>query len=123
MLMNAVAPGATVIWDDSALRLICIAGSIGGALLSILLFPPTSARAMAGKMTASVLAGAMFTPVLLRWTNFPPDADVMLCAAGIVALLSWSVLMICVPLAQGAVRRWLDKWLPTGDTKDKEDKP
>lgn len=111
---------ANVIWNDSALRLICIAGSIGGSILSILLFPPASARAMAGKMTASVIAGALFTPILIRWVDIVPDADVLLCGAAVVSLLSWSILMAAVPIVQNFARKWLQVKFPEDKDDDKE---
>lgn len=110
---TAAAIETVIIWDDSGLRLTCIAGSIGGAVLSVFLFPPTSSRAMAGKMCGSVIAGTIFTPAIMRWMGAAPDADSLLFCAGTVALTSWTVLLTLMPMLPTVAKQWLNGKAPT----------
>lgn len=87
-----------VIFDDSKLRGWCIAGSCGGAILSIFLFPLPNPKELAFKLLASGISGMMFSPMFLRWIGWQVDVDTVLFTSGGVALFSWGVLQILVPL-------------------------
>src|SRR5688572_27365900 len=72
------------VMDDARLRLVCIAGSLGGALLSVLLFPLPRTKPLIAKLFASGLAGLMFSPLLVRWAGLTRDTDTMLFVSGMV---------------------------------------
>lgn len=85
--------------DDTHLRLICITGSLGGAVLSVLLFPQpkTTSRTMAMKLLTSGLSGILFAPKLLTYMGWMRDTDTVLAISAIVSLLSIGVLRIAIP--------------------------
>jgi hypothetical protein len=99
----AVIPGVdaqqamTSIMDDQRLRLICVAGSLGGAVLSVGLFSAASVRGLCLKLSCSSISGVIFAPMALRWLGWAADTDAVLCTSGLVALTSWSVLQTAVP--------------------------
>lgn len=78
------------IYDDSTLRLVCLAGSIGGAIVSLVVFPPRtpSIRLLAVKFIGSGLSGALFTPLAFRWLGWQLVADTVLPVSGVVALFA-----------------------------------
>ncbi len=98
----------TNILDDSKLRLICLAGAVGGAILSVALFHKegSSAKTLARKLTASSIAGVIMAPMVLRWSGLGFGTDAMLFVSGAVALLSWGVLMSAVPMAVAYINKW-----------------
>lgn len=87
--------------DDSHLRLICIGGSIGGALVSWLLFASkeeqTLPRLIAGRIFASGLAGMMFSPKLAVTMQMAASSDDVLFVAGATGLCAYGVLRFIVP--------------------------
>jgi hypothetical protein len=95
------------VMDDARLRLVCICGSLGGALLSVLLFPLPRTKPLIAKLFASGLAGMMFSPMIVRWDGLTLDTDTMLFVSGMVALLSYSMLQMAVPLLNKGGARWL----------------
>ena len=115
-LLAAVAPNVgpestnaiLSIIDDSKLRLICVAGSLGGAILSVGFFPPERngnvIRGVALKLSCSSISGVMFTPAIMRWFNIEFQTDIVLACSGTVSLLSWSVLQMAVPLITRIIR-------------------
>jgi hypothetical protein len=78
------------IYDNSTLRLVCLAGSIGGAMVSLIIFPPRtpSIRLLAFKFIASGLCGALFTPLVFRYLDWPIAADTVLPVSGGVSLFA-----------------------------------
>jgi hypothetical protein len=95
------------VMDDASLRLVCIMGSIGGALISVLLYPLPRTKELIAKLVVSVIAGVMFTPMVVRWLNLSRDTDTLLFASCAVALLGYTSLQIIVPLAH----KWVGGWL------------
>jgi len=91
--------------DDNRLRLICVAGSLGGAVMSIMLFQVKTNRELAAKLTTSALAGIMFAPMILRYLKWADLTDAILAVSAIVALLSWTVLQSIVPMAANLLKR------------------
>lgn len=87
----------TSIMDDSRLRLICVAGSLGGAVLSVGLFNARTVRDLSIKLSCSSISGVIFAPMVLRWLGWAADTDAVLCISGVTALMSWSVLLAAVP--------------------------
>lgn len=91
--------------DDNRLRLICVAGSLGGAVMSVMLFQVKTNRELAAKLTTSALAGIMFAPMILRYLKLADLTDAILAVSAIVALLSWTVLQSIVPMAANLLKR------------------
>lgn len=92
--------------DDSRLRLICIAGTLAGSVVSVFLMPPkvniekptAAVVAMALRITASGLAGILFAPAVIRYFKIPLDTDWVLSASGAVAIVALGILKLIVPL-------------------------
>lgn len=96
LLLAAEPP--VVIMDDGKLRLICLAGAIGGALLSVIMFPPSrNVRGLAAKFTGSGIAGVMFAPWCVQYANIGNNTDAVLAVSGLVGLAAWTTLQILVP--------------------------
>lgn len=113
VLATLPALSADTVWDKQQLRMYCLLGSIGGAWLAITIFPPHTERGnvaqkLAFKFLSSSVSGLLFTPIAIRWQNWPLDVDVILAVSGIVAFLSWSLLK----LAPALLERWLRGKLP-----------
>jgi hypothetical protein len=123
-LMAAIIPEGMAhslnIIDDSKLRLICISGSLGGAILSVGIFPPPASsgvRGLALKISCSSISGVLFSPMVMRWMNFPIQTDEVLAIAGAVALVSWSTLQMAVPLFTKIIGRKAQSYEPDNDKK------
>lgn len=102
-------PSAVVtVMDDGRMRLICVAGSLGGAVLSVVLFRLSHVKDMAMKLVGSSIAGVIFAPMVLRWTGWGRDVDAVLAISGMTALLSWTVLQKAVPALTKAATRKID---------------
>lgn len=91
--------------DDNRLRLICVAGSLGGAVMSVMLFQVKTNRELAAKLTTSALAGIMFAPMILRYLKWADLTDAILAVSATVAMLSWTVLQSIVPMAANLLKR------------------
>ena len=92
------APAAALsVMDDARLRLICVAVSLGGAVLSVGLFKLHHVRDMAVKLTCSSFSGILFAPMVLRWLGWSRDIDAVLAVSGFTALMSWTILQKAVP--------------------------
>lgn len=113
---HEVMHAALNIIDDSKLRLICIAGSLGGAILSVGLMPPPPAqserafiRRLALRISCASIAGVLFSPMLMRWLHIEPQTDAVLAVSGIVSLASWSVLPLVVAILTKMAGKKLDE--------------
>lgn len=95
---DAAQAGGIVIMDDSRLRLICIAGSLGGAVVSVMLFTVTSHKELARKMTVSCISGIVFSPVIMRYVSLDPTTDYVLLCSAVTAMLSWTLLQTVIPM-------------------------
>jgi len=108
----------SAIMEDNMLRLFCFIGAMGGAWASVWMFPrekddtgtqiPMSTKELGGKFTVSVGAGTMLTPMLMQWWQMPLVSDWCLGTAFLVALLSWGVLKLAVPIATMVGVKWFD---------------
>lgn len=105
LLPDPSTASALSIVDDNRLRLICVAGSLGGAVMSIMLFSVNSPRELAAKLTTAALAGIMFSPMLLRYLRWADRTDAILAVSAAVALLSWTILQSIVPMAAAMLKR------------------
>lgn len=102
-LLAAVMPDAAtaagvVIMDDSRLRLICVAGSLGGSVVGVMLFAVATHRELARKLTVSSISGVVFSPWLIRYAGGGISTDYVLVISAITALLSWPILQTAIPL-------------------------
>ena len=104
-VQDAIKQAVSVL-DDARLRVACFLGSFGGAAVSTVFFPLGTVKQYASKLIGSACCGVLFSPKLLSWFNWELNLDNVVCMAGIVALLSWTVLQFAVPLTG----EWLTKW-------------
>lgn len=95
---------AMSIMDDGRLRTVCIIGSMGGGILSVLLYPLGTPKELAGKIVGSAMAGMMFAPTIIQWIGWQPTTDHVLGISGAVALISWSGLQVAIPLVVNWIR-------------------
>lgn len=116
LLPDPASSAALSLVDDNRLRLICVAGSLGGAVMSVMLFQVKTNRELAAKLTSSALAGIMFSPMLLRYLRWADLTDAILATSATVALLSWSLLQTAIPIATGIIRRKVEAF----DKTDKQ---
>jgi hypothetical protein len=105
LLPDPSTASALSIVDDNRLRLICVAGSLGGAVMSVMLFRVKTNRELAAKLTTSALAGIMFAPMILRYLKWADLTDAILAVSATVAMLSWTVLQSIVPMAANLLKR------------------
>lgn len=120
VLMGSGGTGGSL-FDDERLRLVCLSGSIGGAIVSVGLFRPRNTQELAWKLTCSGLSGMMFSPMIMRYIGWPLEADHVLAASGSVALLSWGVLQMAVPLMTRFGEFWIkSKWTPEPEKERKD---
>lgn len=117
ILIVAQAPGvspavqdaiqkAVSVLDDGRLRIACALGSFGGAVVSTIFFPLGTARQYASKLFGSTVCGILFSPKAMSWFAWDINLDNVVCMAGVVALLSWTVLQFAVPRAVDLFLVW-----------------
>jgi len=84
----AVVEGNAPISTNSELRAFCIIGATFGAWIGVLAFQPKKGgwRAWSAKLLISLLTGIAFTPLALRWSHMPLDADYALGVSSMVSL-------------------------------------
>lgn len=116
LLPDPTTTTALSLVDDNRLRLICVAGSLGGAVMSVMLFQVKTNRELAAKLTTSALAGIIFSPMLLRYLRWADLTDAILATSATVALLSWSILQTAIPIATAIARRKVESF----DQRDKQ---
>lgn len=95
--LSAISDGT--ILNDTQMRFACLAGALGGAVLSVLIFPPklVTRNTIASKFVASGISGVIFSPMALRWLHLPRDFDTVLGCSAVVSLIAIGVLRISVP--------------------------
>lgn len=91
--------------DNAKLLSICLAGAVGGGLMSVLIFPLPTARAMAGKFLASSLAAILFAPMTAQWLGWL-RSDALLAVSAGVALVAWAFVQATLPIAVGITARF-----------------
>lgn len=89
----------TTILTDTQMRFALLSGALGGAILSVLIFPPKLAthRTIAAKFFASGLSGVIFAPMLHRWLALSRDFDSVLGFGAVVAIVAIGALRLAVP--------------------------
>jgi hypothetical protein len=100
LLDNVTTNAHSGVLDDERMRLVCVIGAIGGAVISALIFTPPKAtgRQFAIKIAASSLAGIFFTPAIIYKFGMEITFDVVAPSAAAVALVSVGALRVLVPL-------------------------
>ncbi len=96
-----IVVNATVgVLEDWRLRLYCIIGALGGAVLSVGMFPPPrqGLRPFALKFFCSSIAAVLFSPALVRKFGIPMDPDYILAFSGAAGLCAWAMIQVLVPL-------------------------
>lgn len=104
--VNLVTSAGAGIMNDSQLRLFCLSGALGGALISLGLFKIDSMQEGARKVGVSSISGVVFTPLIMHWWGISLQTDYVLGFAATVALCSWTVLQLVVPMVGGMVAKW-----------------
>lgn len=103
VMPDPAAVAGIVIMDDSRLRLICIAGSLGGSVLSVVLFKVVTHQELARKLAGSSLSGVIFSPIIVRYLGVAVSTDFVLVISAVTALLSWTILPTVVPLVSDLI--------------------
>lgn len=107
--------------EDQRLICICIAGGIGGGILSVLLFPKTTLRSTAAKWLVSPITAGIFGPALCQFYNLQRDIWYALAANGAIGLFAWSTLFVVLPLAPDVAKYFAKKWFPNAFRPEEED--
>lgn len=99
LCLAAAIPESSFV-TDTQMRFACIAGALGGAILSVLIFPPRQAthRTVAAKFFASGISGVIFSPLVLQKMGWAADFNSVLAVSAIVALIAIGVLRTAVPI-------------------------
>jgi hypothetical protein len=94
-----------VIYEDTRLLMCCVIGSFFGAVLNVVVAPGASdldtreaVRRMASKILASLIAGIIFSPMIIRYMHVELNLDSLLFVAGSTSFLAVGVLDGLVPL-------------------------
>lgn len=98
--------------QEQRLICICIAGGIGGGILSVILFPKTTLRSTAAKWLVSPITSGMFGPAFCQFYGIQQDIWYSLAATGAIGLFAWSVLFVIMPLVPDIARHLARKWFP-----------
>jgi hypothetical protein len=83
--------------------LIKIIGALAGAVLALVFIPPKTFTGFTRRMTASLIVGPIFSPVVHSYMLWPDKWEHHLAAAALTAFLSWWMLGVII----NAVRKWL----------------
>lgn len=103
--------------DDNRITAFSICGALGGALLSVAVFPIKGGlRANAIKTFVGVLTGFMFAPVfvfapmVMEALPWAAHAERAMIVSALISLFSWGTLQELVPLA-GVVAKSVIRWI------------
>ena len=95
------------ILGSSFLTMMCLAGSLGGATIYIMLFGQNDPRnTLLAKAITCSFSGMIITPFIIRWRNWPEVPSVVLIAAAGVSGVAWMVLIKLIPLLSERVTAW-----------------
>jgi hypothetical protein len=94
-----------VIYEDTRLLMCCVIGSFFGAVLNVVISPGSTdldtreaVRRMASKILASLMAGIIFSPMVIRYIGVELNLDSLLFVAGTTSFLAVGVLDGMVPI-------------------------
>lgn len=132
-LQAAAGAAAYAVQDDNLLsngsyRGLYLAGSVGGALLTMMIFPqaeidPTIEEAdpkqyarlkkranqrFLAKGASSLVGGGLFTPFLMRWFSFELTEDRILAFSAVTAMFIVSAIHTISPKVEAFIDAWSD---------------
>lgn len=88
----------TDILGSTFLTMMCLAGSLGGSAIYVLTFASNeSPRDVWRKGISCASFAGLFTPILIRWQDWPQVPSVCLAASGVMALFALALLHAGVP--------------------------
>jgi hypothetical protein len=104
--------------NNNSLLILCISGSIGGSLVSIMFWPPKvpSIRLLATKFIASGITAILFAPWLVRYIEPNPNAELVLAVSGTLGLCAFAV----VTFIRREVVRRIEKVLGKSDAGNEQ---
>lgn len=106
---------------DQRLICICLAGGIGGGILSVLLFPKTTLRSTAAKWIVSTISAGIFGPAICQFYGLQADVWYALAVNGAIGLFAWSTLFVIMPLAPDVARYFAKRWFPSAFRHEDEE--
>ena len=83
-----------------------LAGTIAGAFLALVLIPPRTKIGFFRRLTAAIVSGPIFGPVVLHYTQWEGVEENIIAASCLAALISWWGLGV---LINGTVKV-MEKW-------------
>lgn len=104
------------VWDSGRLLALCLIGATSGTMLKIFWAPlpvvtgvtnNDLTRMLAGKAITAMLCGLVITPVILRYMQWLPEADVLVALAGGVAF--------CGDITIGPALKFYQDWMSARD--------
>lgn len=110
-VVEKVQQASSGLLDNNRLICMVLAGSIGGGLLAVMLFPLPTAKELCFKFLGSGIASMFVVPGAFRFFGWELAAEYVLTTSFIVAFVSWAILQIFVPLALKALEATLKKVL------------
>lgn len=109
-----------VIWDNEAMRLYCIIGAVLGSVCFGLYTAsinggPLPIGKLVVKVSMALIGSVLFTPPLIYFCvkkfGMPVNSDLLMGAAGAVAMTIVGVLHYIVPLVPVLINKTIGKWL------------
>ena len=90
------------ILDNERLRVVCLIGAIGGAILNLGIYPSKlpGIRPLVWKFTASVMCGVVFTPMVVHWTGVTANFDTLAFTSFIMAISGVGIVVKLIPAIQ-----------------------
>jgi hypothetical protein len=131
LLLASMPADTSLDWWGSHQRLICvcIAGGIGGGILSVGIFPRTTLRQNAIKWLVSPVTAGMFGPAFCKFYAIDEDIWYSLAASGAIGLVAWGVLFVIIPLGPVIAKLIAKRYFPSildgegGESEADEIKP
>lgn len=105
-MLQEVVTGAhtaiTSVLDDGGMRMVCVAGSVFGALAAVgVIKPMPGSRELIFKVIANAGVGFVFTPMIARWLGVDKDSTMLIGVAFAVGLLGMGTLQKWLPMIIG----------------------
>lgn len=113
-LPNSNEPGD--LWDNSRLALVCIVGSLAGAILTLAMpHRELTPRKQAGEIFFAFLTGVLFAPFIIEHIGVRRDVTPVVVTSAFVALIGIGLLRALLPLLRSlfvdATIRWFRRVL------------
>lgn len=121
MAFSAAAAGALLLASSSlssafsenqVLLCVCLAGGIGGGIISVVIFPNDTIKKTAFKWLASSLASGLFSPAIAQYLSIQQDLVYILALSAGIGLFSWGVILVVVPIfgTNGVIYFLIRRW-------------